>query len=157
MTTYEKAVYEIICTAQDHPTAEQVCAALRQRYPGAALATVYNNLNRLTAEGLIRRVAVEGAPVRYDRAAPHDHIVCPRCGALRDIRLADLTEPLRAAVGEELLGYDLRVFSLCPACRAKAGEEEQPAQPGKNAARPERRRRGSSHRTQQKNQTRKRR
>lgn len=127
MTTYEKAVYEIVRTAQNHPTAEQVYAVLRQRYPGAALATVYNNLNRLSAEGLIRRVAVEGMPTRYDRAVPHDHLVCPRCGALRDIRLADLTEPLRAALGGEYLGYDLRVFSLCPACRAKEGEACPPA------------------------------
>lgn len=56
------------------------------------LATVYNNLNRLLQEDLIRKISVEGMPDRYDRIQRHDHLVCRACGKLMDIDLGDLTE-----------------------------------------------------------------
>ena len=51
---------ELIETSRSHMTAEQVFHALRQVYPKVALATVYNNLNRLWEEGRLRKVSIEG-------------------------------------------------------------------------------------------------
>lgn len=120
MTKYEREIYGIINAGESHMTAEQVYEALRDLYPGVSLATVYNNLNRLTDEGLIRRIGVEGSPDRYDRASKHDHIVCARCGRLADRSFADLTASLREQLGEDFFYYDLKVYYLCPECRAKA-------------------------------------
>lgn len=120
MTKYEREIYGIINAGESHMTAEQVYEALRDLYPGVSLATVYNNLNRLTDEGLIRRIGVEGSPDRYDRASKHDHIVCARCGRLSDRSFADLTASLREQLGEDFFYYDLKVYYLCPECRAKA-------------------------------------
>ena len=120
MTKYEREIYGIINAGKSHMTAEQVYEALRDLYPGVSLATVYNNLNRLTDEGLIRRIGVEGSPDRYDRASKHDHIVCARCGRLSDRSFADLTASLREQLGEDFFYYDLKVYYLCPECRAKA-------------------------------------
>lgn len=120
MTTYERAIYELVNASREHLTVQQLFTRLRQTYPRAALATVYNNVNRLCEAGLIRRVSLAGAPDRYDAVRRHDHLVCGRCGKLSDADFADLTAPLREAVGEGFLGYDLKVFYLCPACRASA-------------------------------------
>ena len=67
MTKYAKQILQIVSQSHDHMTAEQVFLALRQTYPKVVLATVYNNLNRLCAEGLIRRISLEGMPEQYDR------------------------------------------------------------------------------------------
>ena len=83
------------------------------------LATVYNNLNRLLEEELIRKVSVEGMPDRYDRMKKHDHLVCRRCGKLSDITLEDLTASLKKQLGDDVLYYDLKVYYVCPACREK--------------------------------------
>lgn len=120
MTTYERAVYELVNASREHLTARQIFLRLRRTHPGVVLATVYNNVNRLCEAGLIRRVSVEGAPDRYDAVRKHDHLVCSRCGRLSDADFADLTAPLREAVGEGFLRYDLKVFYLCPDCRASA-------------------------------------
>jgi len=119
MTKYEKQIYEIVLVSRSHPTAEQVLEALRERYPAVSQASVYNNLRRLCEEGLIRRIPVPGGADRYDRTARHDHLVCAVCGALTDVSFDDLTAALTRQLGEEILGYDLRVRHVCPACRAR--------------------------------------
>lgn len=119
MTKYEQKIYEIITASQDHLTAEQIFEAVRKTYPAIALATVYNNLNKLWNAGRIRKVSLEGMPDRYDRAEKHDHLVCSRCGKLLDIRLPDLTDQLQAQVEVTILSYDLKLMYLCKDCQRK--------------------------------------
>ena len=56
MTKYEKKIFEIVNASRDHLTAEQVLAALREEYPDVFQAPVYNNLKKLTSDGLMRRL-----------------------------------------------------------------------------------------------------
>lgn len=123
MTTYERAIYHIITGSVKHLTVEQIYAEMKEQYPRIVLATVYNNVNRLWKAGMIRKVSVENMPDRYDRLNRHDHLVCQKCGRLADISFEDLTASLCRQLGEEFLSYDLKVFYLCPDCRAQ--EEKQ--------------------------------
>ena len=119
VTRYGKMILELVESSRSHMTAEQVFEALRRACPGVALATVYNNLNRLCGQGLIRRVPVEGTPDRYDRIQRHDHLVCRRCGRLTDVDVGDLTGLLEQKTGVPLLSYDLKLVYLCQTCREK--------------------------------------
>ena len=119
MTKYEKDIFAIINTSRDHLTVEQIFQKLREIHPQVVLATVYNNLNRLLEEELIRKVSVEGMPDRYDRMKKHDHLVCRRCRKLSDITLEDLTASLKKQLGDDVLYYDPKVYYVCPACREK--------------------------------------
>lgn len=125
MTKYEKDIFVIINTSRDHLTVEQIFHKLREIHPQVVLATVYNNLNRLLEEGLIRRVSVEGMPDRYDRMERHDHLVCRNCGKLADVTLADLTASLKQQLGDQVLSYDLKVYYICPDCREKNNGQRQ--------------------------------
>ena len=118
MTQYEKAIYEIVVASHEHLTVTQIYERLKKRYPKVVPATVYNNVNKLWETGLIRKVSVEGMPDRYDRVQKHDHLVCRHCGKIMDISFEDLTAPLRSQLGEDFLFYDLKVYYLCPECRA---------------------------------------
>lgn len=133
MTKYAKKIYEIVSNSRSHMTAEQVFEALRQFYPDVVRATVYNNLNKLWAAGLIRKVSLEGLPDRYDRMEKHDHLVCKRCGKLIDIRLSDLTEQLQKQVDILFLSYDLKLIYLCDDCRREleGGDAESCQAPGR--------------------------
>ena len=119
MTKYEKDIFAIVNTSREHLTVEQIFLKLRDIHPQVVLATVYNNLNRLLEEGLIRKVSVEGMPDRYDKMKKHDHLVCKCCGKLADVTLEDLTASLKKQLGSDFLSYDLKVFYICPACREK--------------------------------------
>ncbi|OUO41077.1 transcriptional repressor [Flavonifractor sp. An306] len=119
MTKYGKKILEIVSSSGSHMTAEEIFDALRQTYPSVVLATVYNNLNRLWQEDLLRKVSVEGMPDRYDRIQRHDHLVCKRCGRLLDIDLGDLTSQLEQKAGISILSYDLKLTYVCEDCQNK--------------------------------------
>lgn len=99
---------------------KQVLAALREEYPAVSQATVYNNLKKLTSDGLLRKLTLADSPDRYDRIQRHDHLICQRCGRLADMSFADMTEALSAQLGCDILSYDLKVSYVCPECRAAA-------------------------------------
>ena len=119
MTKYGTKILEIVSASRSHMTAEEIFHALRQTYPTVVLATVYNNLNRLWQEDLIRKVSVEGMTDRYDRIQRHDHLVCKNCGRLLDVDLGDLTAQLEEKAGISILSYDLKLTYLCEECRKK--------------------------------------
>ncbi|WP_394961206.1 Fur family transcriptional regulator [Candidatus Allofournierella merdavium] len=123
LTKYGKKILEIVTASSGHMTAEEIFDALRQTYPAVVLATVYNNLNRLCQEDLIRKVSVEGMPDRYDRTLRHDHLVCKQCGRLLDIDLGDLTAQLEQKAGISILSYDLKLMYLCEDCRKKLSKK----------------------------------
>ena len=124
VTEYAKKILEIVTGSHSHMTAERIFEALRRTNPKVVRATVYNNLNRLWAEGRVRKVSVEGMPDRYDRAERHDHLVCRGCGRLLDVDLGDLTEQLEQRVGRSILSYDLKLLYLCETCRERSRQEE---------------------------------
>ncbi|MGN0335821.1 MAG: Fur family transcriptional regulator [Lachnospiraceae bacterium] len=119
MTKYEKSIYDLINTSQEHLTVNQVFEKLKETHPKVVLATVYNNLNKLWESGLIRKVSCEGMPDRYDRIQKHDHLACRNCGKILDVTFEDLTSSLRKQLGEDFLFYDLKVYYICPSCRKK--------------------------------------
>ena len=123
MTKYATKILEIVESSHSHMTADQIFDALRRTYPTVALATVYNNLNRLWQEEKIHKVSVEGMPDRYDRVERHDHLVCKKCGRLLDVDLGDLTAQLERAAGLSILSYDLKLMYLCDECRSKEAEK----------------------------------
>lgn len=117
MTNYEKEIYNIVNTSNEHMTAEQIYTSLKKSYPKIVMATVYNNVNKLWEADLIHKITSPNTPDRYDKAAKHDHLICKKCGRLTDIILDDLTYSLKKQLREEFLSYDLNIFYLCSECR----------------------------------------
>ena len=125
VTKYGRKILEIVSSSHSHMTADEVFVVLRQTYPRVALATVYNNLNHLWQEELIRKVSVEGMPDRYDRIERHDHLVCKQCGRLLDVDLGDLTQQLESKIGMPILSYDLKLLYLCDSCREQQRQKQK--------------------------------
>ena len=124
VTRYARQLLDLINQSQEHMTAEQLYLELKKLEPKVVQATVYNNLNALYQEGLVRKLSVEGSPDRYDKVQRHDHLVCKICGALSDICFDEMTRDLERQLGESILSYDLKVFYLCPKCRGKNNRRE---------------------------------
>ena len=122
MTRYAQQILDMINESTDHMTAEQIFLRMKEESPKIVLATVYNNLNSLYDQDLIRKVSVEGSPDRYDKIRRHDHLVCRQCGRLTDIELPDLIKDLQAKAKVELLSYDLKLSYICPECQKREDE-----------------------------------
>ena len=115
-TTRRRIVEELF--AQDGPVSAE---ALAGRLPHGDLGSVYRNLERLEAIGLVRHVHLGHGPGLYALStnAEVEFVTCERCGAF------DAVDPARldAARGliERELGYRPRfthfpIVGLCAAC-----------------------------------------
>ncbi len=124
MTRYGESILKIVCSTGKHMTAEQIFFLLRQDYPKVAMATVYNNLNALEAQGKIRKISMEGFADRYDTSARHDHLVCIQCGQLQDVELPDMKALFSKEAGVPVVAYDLKLYHLCAACRSKKSQTQ---------------------------------
>lgn len=121
MTKNAELIYKIICESESHPSAEEIYLKIKAEHSKVVLATVYNNLNSLCEQGLIRRLVMENAPDRYDKAVRHDHLICAKCGRIYDFYMDDLTRLIEDKLGSPIVSYDLRCSFICPACRNTGG------------------------------------
>lgn len=117
MKSQRQLIYDVLCMMPKHPTAQDVFLEVRKQQPHIAMGTVYRNLNLLCHDGNIMRIAVNGAPDRYDHNPRfHDHIVCKQCGRVRDVHLDALCDVFSKAAGREIIGYALMLYEICEEC-----------------------------------------
>lgn len=120
MTANAERILKIVSASTEHLTAEEMYAKLALSGEKMSLATVYNSLNRLYAEGLVRKIPMDGQPDRYDKIMRHDHLVCEKCGAISDVMMEDHLAEFARQAGVKLRSYDLKLFYLCNKCKEKA-------------------------------------
>ena len=117
MTRQRAAILEVIRAEPRHYTAEEIFRLAQKILPTISRATVYNNLNAMADEHLIRRICMADADV-YDRSFdPHVHLVCRKCGGIKDMRLEGLSEQLESALGQTVSSYEFKVDYVCEGCR----------------------------------------
>lgn len=111
----------------DHPTAEQVYAAVSREEPNIGKATVYRNLNLLAEQELIGRVTPGEGADRYDfRTDRHYHMRCRCCGKVSDAPMAPLyfaAEILGDTGGFAVESHTIEFVGLCPDCYKKTTED----------------------------------
>ena len=85
MTPQRRAIIEYLESTIHHPTADEVLRAVNEKFPMTSRATVYNTLNWLKGEGMVKEV-YEGGVVRFDpNTSEHHHFVCRRCRRVEDV------------------------------------------------------------------------
>lgn len=105
---------------------ERVAASM----PNVSLTTVYRNLNRLTADGKIRRITIPNEPDRFDKTVyDHYHIECEVCGYFGDVTSVPFDSSIPKRIARES-GYALRANEIifrgvCPDCQAKTKKEKE--------------------------------
>ncbi|AJF67187.1 Fur family transcriptional regulator [Streptomyces vietnamensis] len=125
MTAQRRVVAEVLDGDHVHLTADEVHARAVAKLPEISRATVYNTLGEMVTLGEVIEVATDGRAKRYDPNAhrPHQHLVCGRCGAIRDVHpagdpLADLPDTER--FGFTISNVEVTYRGICPSCAATA-------------------------------------
>ena len=70
-----------------HSSAEDVFAGVRNELPGTSVQAVYGVLAAFTFAGLVRRIDPASSPALFECRVGdnHHHILCVRCGDLKDV------------------------------------------------------------------------
>ncbi len=121
VTPQRQLIFRILDGATHHPTAEAVYARASREMPTISLRTVYQTLNDLVGLGELQALDLGTGSARFDpNTTAHHHLVCDRCGAVRDVYLA--TDGLRPA-DDEAHGFTITTTEVvfrgrCDACVA---------------------------------------
>ncbi len=106
------AVARWVLDTDSHPSADEVWAKVRARFPMVSRATVYNTLHTLVEEGLLRELVLAEGKVVYDpKVDPHHHFIDDETGAIVDIAW-DALKVSRADAGDALQGFDVREYQV---------------------------------------------
>lgn len=73
--------------AHPHSSADEIFAAVHPVLGGSSTQAVYGILAAFTGAGLSRRFDPPGSPALFERRVGdnHHHVVCVRCGDIRDV------------------------------------------------------------------------
>ena len=89
VTPQRQCIFRVLDGNDVHPTAESVYAAAAAEMPTISLKTVYSTLNDLAAMGEIQQLDLGTGSTRFDpNIDSHHHLVCTRCGKVRDVYAA---------------------------------------------------------------------
>ena len=111
-------VYQVVSSSCDHPNVDTILARCKEHMPSINMATVYRNLNSLVDEGLVRRITLAGTPDRFDKTkCDHDHLVCQKCGKLKDVYLSGIADEIKNNSGDEIISYELNAYYICDSCK----------------------------------------
>lgn len=81
-----ETLLEVLRSTTCHPDADWIYIKAREKIPNISLGTVYRNLAKLSADGVIRKIEVGEGAVHFDGdISAHSHLVCNNCGKIIDI------------------------------------------------------------------------
>jgi len=124
VTAQRLAVLRAVAS-EPHMTAEQVAVIVRDDIGAISLQSVYDALNLLVADGVIRRIQPAGSAARFeDRVGDnHHHLICRQCGRITDVDCAAGRTPCLTAPddkGYEVDEAEVAYWGRCSTCLAKS-------------------------------------
>jgi Fur family ferric uptake transcriptional regulator len=132
MTPQRRLILKELGRAGYHLTADEVYERVRRKLPRISLGTVYRNLERLSARGLIDRVELSRQPRRYGsepRRGDRAYLCCAKCGrsiSLPFPSLRTLKEQAQSQTGRDITGVSLEFTAECiGACELDVDETEK--------------------------------
>lgn len=118
LTPQRLAILEYLEQTREHPSAEDIYNALKERFPSMSFATVYNTLEVLTEKGLIKELGIDSSKKRFDPFLhPHHHFICRKCGKIVDVEKKfdiSIPEDLKDC---EVTNYQVVFEGLCKDCK----------------------------------------
>jgi Fur family transcriptional regulator, peroxide stress response regulator len=124
VTPQRLAVIEALLTSENHPSADDICAAVRRSHPHVSLATVHRILEQFCEAGEASKVTLLYDFARYDgNVEPHHHVLCVGCRRVHDIEIPEVDKLLesRTSLGQfALLRCSLAIDALCGRCQLAA-------------------------------------
>jgi len=120
-TPQRLAIFKLILSSKDHPTAEQIHNKVSNKFPSMSLSTVYQVLHLLQDIGQIMELKFSGQSSRIEtNTNPHLNIICPVCGKIDDYNsntVVQFWSKLENEVDFEALSQRIDIYRYCDVCK----------------------------------------
>ena len=123
LTRQRQAIWNVLLAEpEQHLSAEQVVAQVREQLPRVNASTIYRTLEVLVEDGLVLRTDLGGDRAYYEPAREHlhHHVICERCGKvahLHETALGNLRARVEKESGYVLGNREISFYGLCGNCR----------------------------------------
>jgi len=125
LTVQRRTILENLSSRTDHPTADQIYAAIQDRITGVSRTTVYRVLETFVQLGLARKISNPEAKARFDAdTSRHHHAACVACEKVIDIdagMIPDIDLKNADLDGFDVFDCSVVAVGLCKDCRSKDG------------------------------------
>jgi len=120
VTAQRQCIFRALQDDVTHPSADAVYARVRGQMETISLKTVYQTLNELAALGEVEALDLGTGTTRFDPNVelPHHHLVCSRCGKVRDLHVdfSYVTVPPGSEEGFDLGSAEVVFRGTCADC-----------------------------------------
>jgi Fur family ferric uptake transcriptional regulator len=129
MTNQREMILKELRASRQHLTADELYERVKKSMPRISLATVYRNLETLSAAGIIAKLEISGRQKRFDyNVIEHDHIYCLRCHRVDNIifdRELSGVSTQESTGGYRITGYRVEFVGICPSCCKKIQKNKE--------------------------------
>ena len=113
-------IYKQVANSCEHPDAETVYEAVKNKMPNVSVDTVYRTLASLEDLDMIFRVDNQLPRARFDAdKRPHNHFICIKCNEVYDI-FFDKDEEIKIPGNAEKFGevkdINIQIRGICNKC-----------------------------------------
>jgi Fur family peroxide stress response transcriptional regulator len=124
LTPQRVELVRLIASSEGHPSAAQLYARVKRRFPTMSHATVYKTLRMLKEMGQVLEIDLRDDS-HYDgnRPEPHPHLICMKCNKIVDGEVSLDRESIRKmekASGYRIMRPQISLYGLCPDCQKKS-------------------------------------
>jgi Fe2+ or Zn2+ uptake regulation protein len=120
VTPQRQAIFRLLHGVTAHPTVDTLYESARAEMPTISRRTVYQTVHDLESLGEVELLDVGTGSIRVDPNVEqaHQHLVCTRCGAVRDVvvDVADLHVPVRQHDEFTVEAVEVVFRGLCADC-----------------------------------------
>jgi Fe2+ or Zn2+ uptake regulation protein len=120
VTPQRQAIFRLLHGVDSHPTVESLYEAARAEMPTISRKTVYQTVHDLEAMGEVSVLDIGTGAIRVDPNVEHahHHLVCVRCGTVRDVLvdIADLRVPARYRREFQIDSVEVVFRGVCDTC-----------------------------------------
>jgi Fur family transcriptional regulator, peroxide stress response regulator len=138
VTPQRLAVIRALLASENHPSADEICVAVRRKHPHVSSATVHRILEQFCEVGEARKVTLLHDVARYDgNVEAHHHVLCVRCKRVHDIEIPAvdrLLKDIRSLGQFALLRCSLEIDALCQRCQIAEKRARPTSTPGQAEA-----------------------
>jgi Fur family peroxide stress response transcriptional regulator len=123
LTPQRVELVRLLATSEGHPSASQIYARMKDRFPTMSPATVYKTLALLKDMNQVLEIDLrDDSHFDGNRPGPHPHLICLKCNKIVDGDLdvgLDLStiKKLEKASGYQIVRPQLMFYGVCPDCR----------------------------------------
>ena len=126
VTQQRESIAEIVFSAEQHLSVDDIEVVLRERGEKVGKATVYRTLEMLVKSGLVQEHDFGEGFKRYEhlfgQKPVREHLICTECGSVSELHSSELVrlqEEEARKHGFVPSRYRLQIYGICATCQAQ--------------------------------------